>query len=914
MMFTDIEGSTVLWERHPDAMRAALAEHDRRMHDAVEPRGGYVFSTAGDSFSVAFSDALSALDAALAAQRSMLEPIADLELRVRIGLHSGAPELRNGDYFGTSVNRCARLSAAAHGGQTVLSEATTLLVADALPPGVELVDLGIHRLRDLAEPERVHQVVHPALPDAFPKLRSLEGPGDALPTQLTSFVGRDREVVEVQALLDDHRLVTLSGPGGSGKTRLSIRVGDEMSGEFLDGVRFADLSAITDREVLIDEIAQLFTVSAKPDRSPLVGISEVIRDRRILLILDNAEQMVGHVAELCRELLTTCSNLVILATSRERLGVTGEALYRVPPLEVPSVGTSVDDSLRCDAVRLFRDRARLADPSFDVTADNVDDVVGICGHLDGIPLALELAAARSRSMSPAQITARLGERFRLLKGDDREGGHRQQTLFAAIEWSHELLGEPERAVFRRLGSFASSFGLDAAEHVCGLEPVDELDVFELVTALVDKSMVTTEHGRDGTTRYHLLETIREFALRRLEQAGEREILDERHASFYADQAERLQAMQRRGELAAALVLLDQDEDDFRSALGYTMAEGSWVLAGRLVSGLGYLWYAGGLHREGLQWCRELFRVEPELPDAVRAGALHSYGSCLSVAGYYDESIEVLEEQVALRRTLGDPTRLMAALNNLGSVMSDVGDYVSADPVIREAIELAQQVGYSSSLMLSSLAVGHMHQGELAEALSLCSEALSEAQSDEGAYATAIAVGELGQILALSGDVEPARLRLLEARERFEELGVTPGVAETDFYTAILERTVGRPKEAASCLLASLSTPGGYWYDATEWWIIQLSASVLDDLPSAAVLLGAVTTAYERISRKQPEFVLEDLRRTTDRLSSALDPDEYASQMRRGGRRTRSEARDLCLAALEHFIDREPDQDVRHAQQ
>jgi predicted ATPase/class 3 adenylate cyclase len=902
MVFTDIEGSTALWDLHPATMRSALAEHDRRVRDAVESRGGYVFSTAGDSFSVAFSGALSALEAAIAVQRSMLEPASGLVLRVRIGLHSGAPEVRNGDYFGSPVNRCARVSAAAHGCQTILSEATTQLVAAELPTGVELVDLGIHRLRNLVEPERIHQVNHPDLPHTFPKLRSLEGPRDALPTQLTSFVGRDREIIEVQTLFDEHRLVTLSGTGGAGKTRLAIQVADEVADRFPDGVRFANLSAITDRDVLIDEIAQLFAVSPVSDQSILETIVETIRDRQVLLILDNAEQMVEHVAAVCREFLVACPNLHILATSRERLGVSGEVLYRVPSLKVPDIGVGVDEGLQCDAVRLFRDRARLAESSFEITVHNVDDVVGICQHLDGIPLAIELAAARVRSMSPAQITARLTQRFRLLTGGDRDGGHRQQTLLGAIEWSHDLLNEREQTLFRRVGSFASNFGLSTAEQVCCGDLVDEFDVFELITALLDKSMVATKPGRDGTTRYYLLETLREFALRQLDVAGETETLAERHGSHYANQAEELQAMQRRGELADALVLLDQDEDDFRSSLRYSMSTGEWTLAARIVSGLGYLWYAGGLHREGLQWCRELFDTQPELPDDVRAGALHSFGSLLSVSGFPDESIAVGYEQVTLRRRLGDSKRLMAALNNLGGVMSDIGEHVSAEPILREAIELADAGGHSKSLMLNNLGTGQEHRGEMAEAESLYREALQEAKTTEDAYATAAAMAGLGRVLVLSGQSKSARAHLVEARERFEELKVGPGIADVDFSLALVERADGRPKEAASCLLASLSAPGGYWFDATELWIFQVTASLLDDLPRAAVLLGSAITGYERISGAQPEFISADFQDAQRRLEAVLGPEELARHLRTGGRRTRSEARDLGLDALKEFID------------
>ena len=501
-LFTDIEGSTLLWDQWPDIMEAALAEHDQRVRAVVDAWSGYVFTTAGDSFSIAFGSPTDAVSAAIAMQLAMREPALGLDLRIRMGLHTGSASIRDGDYFGGALNRCARLTSTAHGGQILLSGSTMELVASALPDGVELVDMGVHRLRDLAEPERIHQLNHPELESSFPKLRSLEGPGDTLPGQLTSFVGREREIGDVEALLGEHRLVTLSGSGGAGKTRLALEVAEHLVRSFPDGLRFAELASLFDKDVFENEVAERFGATAVADVPLATTIAEAIGERRMLMILDNCEQIVDHVAALSRDLLIACPNFHIIATSRERLAIAGEVVYRVPSLSLPPADVDPATSLEFDAIRLFVDRAQLVDPVFELGPTNVDDVIAICRRLDGIPLALELAAARVRSMSPAQISIRLDERFRILTASERSGSQRQQTLLRTIEWSHDLLDERERMAFRRLGTFVSDFSLEAAEQVAADGQIDEFDVLELITGLVDKSMVTTESGaatRPGTS-------------------------------------------------------------------------------------------------------------------------------------------------------------------------------------------------------------------------------------------------------------------------------------------------------------------------------------------------------------------------------------------------------------------------------
>ncbi|HSM67529.1 MAG TPA: adenylate/guanylate cyclase domain-containing protein [Ilumatobacteraceae bacterium] len=903
-LFTDIEGSTVLWDRHPTAMRDALADHDRRIRHAVAAHGGYVFTTAGDSFAVAFEHVRDALDAALDLQSSLREMAGELsgevDLRVRSGIHTGEATVRDGDYFGATVNRCARIASAGHGGQILVSGSSCELLGDDLPDRVELLDLGVHRLRDLEEPERILQVCHPQLDREFPKIRTLEGPADTLPTQLTKFIGRHHEIGEIVALLAERRLVTLAGPGGAGKTRLALEVAERVVGDHPDGVRLVELAALVDHDVVTDEVAQRFGAT-KVDEVPLAEtIVDTIGDRRMLLVVDNCEHLVGPVARLTSRLLLGCPNLRVIATSRERLAVTGEVLYRVPSLSMPPPGSDVEQSLGYDAIRLFEDRARLADPGFRLDPSNLDDVVSICRRLDGIPLALELAAARVRSMSPQQISSRLDERFRLLTGTDRSSDDRQQTLLSTIEWSHDLLDERERVVFRRLGAFVSNFGLEAAERVCADESIFEFDVVELLTALVDKSMVSTTPGLTGT-RYQLLESIKTYALGHLEQAGERTDTSARHAVHFAELAAILQRRQRAGDLASALAVLDEEEDNFRAALRFSIDAGDAMTAARLIDALGYLWYAGGVRREGLEWCEALFALSADLPDELRAGALHAYALMLSGTGDPELGIEVLREQVVIRRRLGDPVRLAAALNNLGNLLYDTGEATAAQMALREAIDAQRAGGEPPTLMLCSLASGELHAGRPG-AEDLYREALVEARTADYLYGIALAMAGLGQALVQAGRTDEARPALVEARERFEELNVTPGLADVDLHLALLHRTDGDRLSAARRLLSSITTPGETWYDESPVWAAQYTAAVIDDPSTAAVLVGAVATDYERRRAPQPTFVVADLEDTRRRLAEQLDAEEFARCIRSGARRTRAEVVDIATAALHAYID------------
>src|SRR5579884_1602142 len=469
-LFTDIEGSTRLWEQHPEAMRSALARHDVLLQEAIEQHSGHVFKTIGDAFCAAFDAAPSALAAALSAQRALASEDwqAPIRLRVRMALHTGAAEARGGDYFGPPLNRVARMLAAGHGGQVLLSQAACDLLGDALPEGVSLRDLGRHRLRDLQQSEHLYQLLHPNLPADFPPLRSLEAFAHNLPVQLTSFIGREKEMEEIKRLLSTAHLLTLTGSGGCGKTRLALQVAADRVEEYADGVWLVELAAIADLGLVPQTVAVALGVSEEPNRPLGETLANYLRPKSLLLVLDNCEHLLTACAQLADTLLRTCPKVRILASSREGLGLLGEALYHVPSLSLPDEKRlpTLEQLSQYEAVRLFVERAVLSRPDFAVTAQNAASVVQICSRLDGIPLAIELAAARARALAVEQLAQRLDDRFRLLTGGSRTALPRQQTLRALIDWSYELLSEAERTLLRRLSVFVGGWTLEAAEAIC----------------------------------------------------------------------------------------------------------------------------------------------------------------------------------------------------------------------------------------------------------------------------------------------------------------------------------------------------------------------------------------------------------------------------------------------------------------
>jgi predicted ATPase/class 3 adenylate cyclase len=535
-LFTDLEGSTRHWEERPEAMRAALARHDAILEEAIAGHGGVVFSKMGDGMAAAFASPQEAIAGALHAQRGLQEerwPEAVGTLRARMGVHTGQGVLVEGQYLNQPLNRCARLMAIAHGGQVLVSGATEPLVRGGFPEGVGLVDLGEHRLRDLSEPIRVFQVRHGSLPANFPPLRSLEHYLGNLPLQHSSLVGREEELARVAEALEGSPVVTLTGVGGVGKTRLALQVAAEVLPRFKDGAWLCELASVRDPDRVADEVAGVFQVSARPGMSLEESLLAFFSDQCLLLVLDNCEHLLRPVAALVTRIEGACPGVKVLATSREGLNVRGEQILVVPSLGVPDEGAGLEVLATCEAVQLFIDRARAVKADFTLDAANAQGVAQVCTRLDGVPLAIELAAARIGAMTPSELTRRLDRRFRLLTGGDRVAIERHQTLRATIDWSYDLLTPPERQLLIRLSVFAGGFTIEAAEAVCSGDPIEEDDVLDLLATLVARSLVVaTATGPD--TRYRLLETIRQYGEERLAEAGETDTRRARHADYYIE--------------------------------------------------------------------------------------------------------------------------------------------------------------------------------------------------------------------------------------------------------------------------------------------------------------------------------------------------------------------------------------------
>ena len=575
-LFTDLEVSTRLWDEQPEAMQGALARHDVILRAAVAAYDGHVVKGTGDGLHAVFSTADAGVGAAISGQSAMGEEewtALGGPLRVRMGIHTGVAELRDGDYFGSTVNRAARLMSIAHGGQILMSQAAEVLVRDELDDGILLVDLGEHRLRDLSRAERVFQVAHPELEQEFPALRSLEAYPGNLPVQLTSFVGRDEELVMLADALDESRLVTLSGVGGVGKTRLALQVAAEVLHRFDDGVWLCELGATNDPEFLGQVLVAALGVQPRPGRSLVESVCDYLAGKQALIVFDNCEHLLDAAAGIAEAILRAAPEVRVLATSRELLGVAGERVVGVRSLSVAS-GPDVEAIAACESVRLFVERAGATRSGFRLDATNAEPIVEICRRLDGIPLAVELAAARVTSMGPGEIADLLDERFELLTGGRRRGVERQQTLRATVDWSYSLLGERDRVVFDRLGVFAGSFDADAATAVAGADELSAWDVRDALDDLAAKSMVDLDTGPGGATRYRLLETLRQFALEHLGDARQAQEYRRRHAAYYAGFAELAGPGMEGPDEVSWAARFEVELDDLRAAVGWSLgAEG-----------------------------------------------------------------------------------------------------------------------------------------------------------------------------------------------------------------------------------------------------------------------------------------------------------------------------------------------------
>jgi predicted ATPase/class 3 adenylate cyclase len=799
-LFTDIEGSTGLLQTLGDRYAAVQDEHAVVVRRAVSEGGGVEVSTHGDAFFVAFHSPAGAVRAAVAAQRALASHnwSPGPPVRVRMGVHTGEGTLGGDDYVGLDVHRAARIADAAHGGQVIVSDATRALVQHALPAGATLRDLGAHHLRGIADPERLHELVIEGLASDFPPPRTLDARPNNLPLQLTSFVGREEEMAEVEQLLGQTRLLTLTGPGGSGKSRLAVRVAADLLPRYRDGSCFVDLSPVTDPALVPAAVAKALGVPEAAGRPILEEVKDHLRHRELLQVVDNFEQ-VAEAGPVIEELLTAAPKLRTMVTSRVVLSLRGEQEYAVPPLHVPDperLPTGLSALSAVEAVRLFTERALAASPRFALTEQNAPVVAEITARLDGLPLAIELAATRTKVLTPEQILSRLERRLSILTSGSRSLPMRQRTLRAAIAWSYDLLDPVERRLFARLSVFTGGWSFESAEAVCDPDGL-ELDILDGLTSLVDKSLIRRIEPPGQPSRFSMLETIREFGHEQLEAAGDLELVLRRHAEHFLRLAVEVEPHLTGEDQGAWLDRCDQEHANLRAALRWAVETGEAGRAQAAAGALWRFWQQRGHLAEGRRWLEEVLAMPAgQARTAARAKALAGAGG---IAWWSDRgaSRALYDEALAIERELGDPARLAEALYNQAFAVAAEHDLESAARLLNESLDLFRQVGDEGGVAraLTMLVVPDAMAGAWDRVVARIEEVVAILRRLNDRLTLAFDLVWLAFAYGRAGRREDARSTALEALELFREVDNATGMALAFLNLAFLLTWEGRHEDA-----------------------------------------------------------------------------------------------------------------------
>jgi len=867
MLFTDIEGSTALLTRLGERYGEALSAQRALMRDAIASWHGREMGTEGDSFFVVFESASDGVGCCLAAQQALTghDWPGGIAVGVRMGLHSGEPARHEDGYIGLDVHRAARIAAAAHGGQVVLSEATRLLAASAWPAGASARDLGFHRLKDIEAAERIYQLAGPGLREDFPPLKSL-GAQTSLPVPATPLIGRDDDLARLRAVLSGPgvRLVTLTGTGGVGKTRLALAAGGVLGPAFPHGVYLVALAAVRDAEVMWKTLASSLDVSVAGQAAD--AVTAYLAGRRALLVLDNLEQL-EEAAAVVAALLAATTGLVVLATSRRPLHVMGEHEFPVQPLELPGQA-GVQEVAACAAARLFAQQAGTVRPGFAITADNAAEVAAICGRLDGLPLAIELAASRIKLLSPRALLARLGHTLGLA-GAEPGRPLRQQTLRGTVAWSYDLLTPGVAQVFRRISVFAGGCDLDALAAVAVTGDPGGSDPLEPVAELQDVSLITVTEGTDGEPRTGMLETIRDYALERLEQDDDAGGTRRRHAEYYAAVAERARNQLDGPAQLTALDRLEADHDNLRAALTWSLetpaaggaGEGERAVIGlRLVQALTLFWYQHGHVTEGRRWLQRAMDVASADGGAPLAGVTHGLGVLMDTQGEPGAARRLFERSLAIWRELGDRDQQARELNSLGIAHHHLGDLEVARSLLEESITIAREIGNPVRL--------------------------------------AAALTNLGQLESAVGDFDRASQALQEALTLDCEQGDLLGVALDQQSLALVSLRAGRAGEARDLLSGTFDYVANSGNTAVLANILELSAAITaalgDPLP-AARLAGAAEGIRQQSGTLRTDLEEARMERYLTSARATVTPQAWTAELAAGRALTQHEAVILLLS-------------------
>ena len=893
-LFTDIEGSTQRWGRDRDAMAVSLSRHDALMRDAIAAHGGEIFKTVGDAFYAVFANAPAGIAAAIDAQRALAaEDFAAIGgAFVRMALHTGTPQERDGDYFGPTVNRVARLLAIGHGEQVLVSGATAELLQGEMPPETSLRDLGAHRLKDLARAERVYQLVAPGLRESFPPLRSPDALPNNLPLQLTSFVGRDDDVREIKGLLQEDRLVTLVGSGGAGKTRCAIQAGAELLDGFADGAWLIELARISDPSLVASAIAQTLSVRESHNQPLLDTLLANLKHRRLLLVLDNCEHVIDEVRNVAGAILRACPDLRILATSRESLNIAGEHVFRLPSLAVPPADRTVTaEAVRqFGAVALFADRAAASDARFELTDVNAPVVTEISRRLDGIPLAIELAAARVKVLSPQQLLQKLDERFRVLTGGDRSALPRHQTMRALIDWSYDLLSEQERALFIKLSIFAGGFTLESACAVCGDETLDEIAVLELLSSLVDKSLVAAEPG-ESNTRYRLLESTRQYAREKLSERNEYDAVARAHAIAFLEIARRLEAAYDSTPDDEWFEQVEPEVENWRAALDWALTgKGDLLLGQRLVGALGREW-AFMFAAEGRRWIHAAQAgIDEATPPLVLAQLDLIEAQLDGVLGMHKASHAAAERALERYRGLDDKFGVAQALRHAGRGLVFLGRPEEGEVLLREALVTFRERNARTLIgaTLENIAIGRYASGDIAASRQYYAEALTIFKANGAERLAAAVATNLAEAEFRAGNAAEALRLASDAMATDSRAIFTYRIAFLMCNMAAYLVALARYDEARVRAREALRLARDVNYEVAVAWAMQHLAAVATFRSSAdaeeqkesrrraGLLLAHVDARLERLGVLREPTEVQEYDKVTEALSEIFNPAELSA--------------------------------------